>query len=169
MKLKTLTCKVTATFAAMAAGILLSHCGSSPGSARGTFQGQQFEFSVQDVQCVAGYSSGPAISGYDGVMNSPLVCTVSFSNNGYFSDFVSFTVSDVLPVYQQLGTWQVVDGGLISGTVRIQAMPQEIYTGVILFSEISNVAGHPVCAQYQLETGMGRLEGQFCGSVSVGF
>ena len=155
-------------FAGLAMVGMLAACGSGSNSAQAVFQGQQYDLHVQNVDCVAGPATGPAISG-EGFLDAPLVCTISYETDAFFSDFVQITVGDVTQVYQQLRTWQVFDGSLLRAEMWLRAVPQPIYGGLVYFDEISNVIGHRVCAEYQIQTGEGEIDGHFCAKVRAGY
>jgi hypothetical protein len=151
----------------------IAGCGGGNDSIRGTINGQQFELDVQDVDCVASYASGSAIAGFDGVLSAPLYCTLSYRSDSFFADYVAITVSDIRPIYDSIRqgnpAYYMFDGGLISGKVSMMGQEQPIFYGSIQFTQISNVAGDRVSANFEITTGQGDLTGHFNESVRVGF
>lgn len=145
----------------------LSGCGGNDNSVRAIVNGQQFEMKVQHSSCIAGGS----VPGF----GAPVTCTISFrtGGNSFFADSLSFSVSDVRAVYPDLLGKAIPltggSGGIVSAQMTLQAQNQVILEGVILFSHISNVRGDKVCADYELLTGSGIVDGHFCGTVEVGF
>ncbi len=152
------------------AGIFLFQaCGSDGGSIRIVTNGVVRETSAQQILCVAGGVTGAGIAGNDGYLAAPLVCSVSFRTDGYFADYLELTAFDVPAAFQYLGTWLPVGGGLIDAWITLQGQEQPIFNGAVRFTEISNVVGRRVCAQYAFETGLDVVEGEFCTEVQVGY
>jgi hypothetical protein len=150
--------------------LLGTGCGSGTGgSVRGVVNGQQFELDVQEVNCDAGAPTGPGVPGSDGALNSPLLCTVNFRSDGFFSDYLAINVSDVLIVHDFLGTYLPIDGVLVSGSITIQGQTEAIIQGLVRFSEISNRSGGRVSADGQILTGRAQIDFDFADSVRFGF
>lgn len=148
----------------------LAGCGDSHNAARAVINGQEFEMGVQSVDCWAGPPMGPAISGYDGVMDSPLVCKILFRSRSMVTDSLTITVNNVVPIYRDFtGQWIPIGGGLVWVEYYLQGLPQAIFEAQIKFDKISNYSGDSVCAAYDIQTGSGLLEGNFCGRVRDGF
>ncbi len=144
----------------LALALLIHGCGGGQ-SATAVINGQAYQLEVSGTDCVVPPS-------YDG-FSAPLVCSVFFRTAGFFSDVLQISVTDVRPIYDQLGYWQKMKGGLVDGFLTLQGQEQSIYDGQVMFTDISNVAGNRVCAKYQIVTGDGQVEGDFCGRVRVGY
>ncbi|HLG21088.1 MAG TPA: hypothetical protein VI895_14910 [Bdellovibrionota bacterium] len=150
--------------------LILTACGSDTGgSVHGVISGQQFELGVQGVNCDAGPPQGPGVPGLDGQLNSPLLCTMNFQSDGYFSDYLAISVSDVLAVHDFLGSYLPIDGVLISGSITLGGQTEAIIQGVVRFTDITNRSGGRVAADGQVLTGRAQVNFEFKDSVRFGF
>jgi len=152
--------------------LLLIGCGgSSDSSVRAVVSGQQFEIDVQDSNCFAGNPTGPATSGFDGALDAPLICTINFRSPGFFQDHLIITVRDVVAVYHNyLGQWIEFNAGLVAAEISFQAQNQGIFSGQIVFSEISNLSGRNVSFDFQIQTGNTFWDGHVSNAkIRVGF
>jgi hypothetical protein len=161
---KSLTILVLPLFA------LLGACGSSHNSARAVINGQQLELAVQAVEIDAGAPTGPAISGFDGAMTSPLTVKIMFRSQNIFSDYLVIVVNDVVGAYRDfLGKPMPIGGGFVQAQGSFQGLPLAMFDGVVIFDQLSNYAGDAVSGQYEMQTGNGLLEGSFSGRVRAGY
>jgi hypothetical protein len=160
--------KITCRLILLALSFGLVNCGGSDNTVRISQNGVVSEVNAQSTYCEAGPPTG-GISGVDGFLSSPLICSIQFQTDGYFSDFFAFTVSDVNAAYQQLQRPLLLGGGLVQGTVTISGQPQAIYEGIISFSRISNRSGDEVCAEYYIQAGFYQVEGHFCSGIQNGY
>ena len=147
--------------------LVISGCGGDD-RARGVFNGQAFELNIEDVNCIAGPPSGPAVAGFDGILTAPVYCDVLFRTPGYFGDYLNLTVYDIRQVHSQLGAWMPLGGG-VEAYLTMQGVPQPILYGQVRFTEISNVSGNNICSDYQITTGAGGVEGSFCEKLRLGY
>jgi hypothetical protein len=136
---------------------ILSACGGTANTARAIINGQEFEMGVQSVDCSAIPTTG-------------IICQVNFRSQYVISDYLVIRADDVVSIYRDfLNQWIPLSAGYVYASLSIQGLPQAMFEGKIKFDAISNYSGDSVCAQYEIQTGSGLVEGSFCGIVRTGY
>jgi hypothetical protein len=148
---------------------LIAGCGSSDNQLQITTHNQVLDISGQSADCFAGAPSGQGLAGFDGGITSPLTCDVTFQTQSFFADFIQIEVTNVLEVYKQLGTVIPMGGGLVYAVVQLQGQTQPMLDGAVRFTEINNIAGERVAAEYWINTGITQIYGHFTASIASGY
>lgn len=134
-------------------------CGGSGngGVIRTQIAGQVYEARVLSTLCVTLANSG----------GSELDCSIGFSSRSQYLDQLQFRVNNIRPIYETaIGVWLPVSLSYFDQFyVTLQGQPQIITDGNIRFDQISNYPGDNVCAQVELTTQLGIIDGSFCAVI----
>ena len=148
--------------------IMIGGCGSSDKvSVQAVISSQQLEPDVQRVDCVAG-AAGGIVPGFDGQLNLPLSCSITYVLDDRIFDTLAITISDVRVVESLLGSYLQIDGQLVYAYLTIFRQEQQV-SGFVRFTEISNYSGEPVSAEFQLQTPDSQFIGSFHTTVTEGY
>ncbi|MFH1018663.1 MAG: hypothetical protein V1798_10855 [Pseudomonadota bacterium] len=156
----------------LATGILLAAgCGGSGDNHVDIItQSQTFSAAVQGSVCDVGYPGGQSVPGGEGGYTDPLYCIISFQSlNTYLADEIRITVTDVSTIFLQLGTVIPFGADIVFVDARLLGQMQPPLSGSIRFLAISNIAGDRVEADFQIFSGINRVEGHFTTSVRSGY
>jgi hypothetical protein len=138
----------------------LSGCGSSDNTLHIVSGNQTYETDGENVYCVADYPLGYALH--------PIRCKISFRTGsaGFLDSFEVFITDASAIYYEHLGELLTLGGGLVQvDSITFQGFPQPVFDGRFRFTQITDVPGGRITADYQLMTANMTVEGHFSGKV----